>query len=178
MTHFFDLGKRHGAEGAIRLIRLGLPIGLSLLVEVSIFALIALFLSPLGALAVASHQITLNYPALVFAENIAEIYTRDPRVVAIAVGLLYLNALCQFSDAFQVGAAVALPLRCAARLQRYSCAAAVDRLHLLGDRYAAWLQFGPDRPLGHSAWGQRFLDQSDSRPEYCGCAARYLATKS
>jgi MATE family multidrug resistance protein len=159
MTHFFDLTKRHGAEGATQLIRLGLPIGLSLLVEASIFALIALFLAPLGALAVASHQITLNYSSLIFmiplsistaitirvghaigkqrfdrarlvsqsglmlnssialvtalltlifAENIAKIYTRDPEVVAIAVGLYYLNALYQFSDAIQVGAAAAL----------------------------------------------------------------------
>ena len=159
MTHFFDLAKRHGTEGATQLLRLGLPIGLSLLVEASIFALIALFLAPLGALAVASHQITLNYSSLIFmiplsistaitirvghaigkqrfdrarlisitgltlnssialvtalltlifAENIAEIYTYDPRVISIAVGLLYLNALYQFSDAFQVGAAAAL----------------------------------------------------------------------
>jgi len=43
-----------------------------------------------------------------FAENIADIYTHDPRVISIAVGLLYLNALYQFSDAFQVGAAAAL----------------------------------------------------------------------
>ena len=159
MTHFFDFAKQCGAEGAMQLIRLGLPIGFSMLVEASIFALIALFLSPLGALAVASHQITLNYSSmifmiplsissaitirvghaigkqhfdrarlaaktglllnssialvtatltLVFAENIAGIYTREPQVIAIAVGLLYLNALYQFSDAFQIGAAAAL----------------------------------------------------------------------
>lgn len=159
MTHFFDLSKQHGSEGATQLLRLGLPIGLSLLVESSIFALIALFLSPLGALAVASHQITLNYSSVIFmiplsiasavtirvghaigkqrfdrarliskaglylnsiialltaaltlllAETIAEIYTPDPEVIAISVGLLYLNALYQFSDAFQVGAAAAL----------------------------------------------------------------------
>lgn len=159
MTHFFDISKRHGAEGATQFFRLGLPIGLSLLVESSIFALIALFLSPLGALAVASHQITLNYSSLIFmiplsiasaitirvghavgkqrydrarlvsktgliltssialvtailtlffAENIAAIYTRDPQVIATAIGLLYLNAFYQLSDAFQVGAAAAL----------------------------------------------------------------------
>jgi MATE family multidrug resistance protein len=159
ITYFFDFTKKCGVEGATQFIRLGLPIGFSLLVEASIFALIALFLSPLGALTVASHQITLNYSSMifmiplsissaitirvgnaigkqrfdrarlvskaglflnssialvtatltmVFAENIAGIYTRDPQVIAIAVGLLYLNALYQFSDAFQVGAAAAL----------------------------------------------------------------------
>lgn len=65
-THFFDLTKKHGCEGARQILRLGLPIGMSLLVESSIFALIALFLSPLGAQAVASHQITLNYSSLIF----------------------------------------------------------------------------------------------------------------
>jgi MATE family multidrug resistance protein len=159
MTHFFDLAKQRGTEGATQIIRLGLPIGFSLMIEASIFALIALFLSPLGALAVASHHITLNYSSLIFmiplsistaitirvghaigkqrfdrarlvcstglllngsialvtatltlifAENIAGIYTRDPQLIAIAVGLLYLNALYQFSDALQVGAAAAL----------------------------------------------------------------------
>ncbi|MCK5913701.1 MAG: MATE family efflux transporter [Desulfuromusa sp.] len=159
MTHFFDLARKCGDEGATQLIRLGLPIGLALLVEASIFALIALFLSPLGAMTVASHQITLNYSSLIFmiplsissaitirvghaigkqrfdrarlasktglllntsialvtamltlifAEDIARIYTRDPQVIAIAVGLLYFNAFYQVSDAFQIGAAASL----------------------------------------------------------------------
>lgn len=158
-THFFDLGKKTGQEGARQVLRLGLPIGLALLVESSIFALIALFLSPLGALAVASHQITLNYSSLIFmiplsismaitirvghaigkqradrarlvskaglllnsvialltatltlifADEIAAIYTHDAQVIAVAVGLLYLNAFYQFSDALQVSAAAAL----------------------------------------------------------------------
>lgn len=159
ITHFFDFAKGQGTEGATQVLRLGLPIGFSLLVEASIFTLIALFLAPLGALTVASHQITLNYSAMIFmiplsiasaitirvghaignqrldrarlisktgliinssmalvtagltlffAENIAAIYTRDPQLIAIAVGLLYLNALYQVSDAFQVGASAAL----------------------------------------------------------------------
>ncbi|WP_321365482.1 MATE family efflux transporter [uncultured Desulfuromusa sp.] len=159
MTHFFDLTRKCGVEDAVQFIRLGLPIGISLLVEASIFALIALFLSPLGAMTVASHQITLNYSSMifmiplsissaitirvghaigrrrfdrarlvsiagitlnslialltaaltmVFARHIAGIYTHDQQVITIAVGLLYLNALYQLSDAFQVGAAAAL----------------------------------------------------------------------
>jgi MATE family multidrug resistance protein len=158
-THFFDLNKSCGTEGAPQVLRLGLPIGLSLLVEASIFALIALFLSPLGALTVASHQITLNYSSMIFmiplslasaitirvghalgqqrldrarlssrtglllnssiaivtatltltfAEQIASIYTQNPQVIMIAVGLLHLNALYQVSDAFQIGASAAL----------------------------------------------------------------------
>jgi len=65
-THFFDLSRKRGTQGATQILRLGLPIGASLLVESSIFALIALFLAPLGAVAVAAHQITLNYSSLIF----------------------------------------------------------------------------------------------------------------
>lgn len=159
VTHVFDFAQPRGVEGATQILRLGLPIGAALLVESSIFALIALFLAPLGALAVASHQITLNYSSLIFmiplslsqamtirvghalgqrrrdlarlvshsglllaalialvtasctllfAEQIAKLYTEDPRLIATAVGLLYLNALYQFSDALQVGAAASL----------------------------------------------------------------------
>lgn len=158
-TYCFDFTRPCGQEGGMQILRLGLPIGFSLLVESSVFALIALFLAPLGALVVASHQITLNYSATVFmvplsiasaitirvghavgakrfalakricrtgllinslvavmtagftmlfAEQIASLYTRDSQVVAIAVGLLYLNALYQVSDAYQVGAVAAL----------------------------------------------------------------------
>lgn len=159
MTHFFCLSTRVDTEGARQMLTLGLPIGFSLLVEASIFALIALFLSPLGALTVASHQITLNYSSLIFmiplsiasaitirigheigrqrydrarlvaktglmmntlialltatltlifAHWIARIYTPDPEVIGLAIGLLYLNALYQVPDAFQIGAAAAL----------------------------------------------------------------------
>lgn len=45
------------------LLRLGLPIGLSNLVEVSAFTLIALFVAPLGAQYVAGHRIALNITA-------------------------------------------------------------------------------------------------------------------
>ncbi len=65
-TNFFNLSKHYQGEKGAQLLRLGLPIGLALLVEASIFAMIALFLSPLGAITVASHQITLNYSSMVF----------------------------------------------------------------------------------------------------------------
>lgn len=49
-----------------RLLRLGLPIGASMFVEVSMFGVIALFLAPLGAIVVAGHQIVLNLTAVLF----------------------------------------------------------------------------------------------------------------
>ena len=49
-----------------RLLKLGLPIGFSSFIEVSMFCMIALFLAPLGATIVAGHQIVLNLVSLVF----------------------------------------------------------------------------------------------------------------
>jgi MATE family multidrug resistance protein len=47
-------------------LRLGLPLGLALFVECSIFALIALFLARLGSTVVAAHQIALNFTSLLY----------------------------------------------------------------------------------------------------------------
>lgn len=44
----------------------GVPIALTLLAEVSLFAVVAIMLAPLGALTVASHQIALNFSSLIF----------------------------------------------------------------------------------------------------------------
>ena len=48
------------------LLKLGLPIGVTLFVEVSMFCAIALFLAPLGAETVAAHQIVLNATSMAF----------------------------------------------------------------------------------------------------------------
>lgn len=48
------------------ILKLGLPIALTLLFEVTLFGVVALLLSPFGAETVASHQIALNFSALVF----------------------------------------------------------------------------------------------------------------
>lgn len=45
---------------------LGIPIALSLLFEVSLFAVMAIILVPFGAETVASHQIALNFSGLIF----------------------------------------------------------------------------------------------------------------
>ncbi|TBL68269.1 MATE family efflux transporter, partial [Klebsiella oxytoca] len=44
-----------------RITLLGLPVGLALFFEVTLFAVVALLVSPLGVTAVASHQIALNF---------------------------------------------------------------------------------------------------------------------
>ena len=57
-----------GWDGAMQkqLIKLGLPIGVMFLVEVSAFSLIALIIARLGTAAVAAHQIALNFSSLTF----------------------------------------------------------------------------------------------------------------
>lgn len=49
-----------------RLLKLGLPSGMSIFFEVSIFAVIALIISSLGPVVTAGHQIALNITGLVF----------------------------------------------------------------------------------------------------------------
>lgn len=49
-----------------RLFTLGLPIALALLFEVSLFAIVALLILPLGVIDVAGHQIALNFSSLMF----------------------------------------------------------------------------------------------------------------
>ncbi|WP_084405110.1 MATE family efflux transporter [Aliagarivorans taiwanensis] len=49
-----------------RIFSLGLPIGGAIFCEVTLFSMIALLLSPLGANIVAAHQIALNFTSMVF----------------------------------------------------------------------------------------------------------------
>lgn len=49
-----------------QILLLGLPIGFTIFVEVSMFCFIALFIAPLGPIVVASHQIVLNIVSVFF----------------------------------------------------------------------------------------------------------------
>lgn len=46
--------------------KLGFPIAMTILFEVVLFSVVALLLSPLGAMVVASHQVALNFSSLMF----------------------------------------------------------------------------------------------------------------
>lgn len=50
----------------MQILRLGLPVGLSIFFEVSIFAVIALLIASLGPVVVAGHQVALNFTGLLF----------------------------------------------------------------------------------------------------------------
>lgn len=143
----------------LELLKLGAPIGVALLIEASMFSLIALFLAQLGSVAVAGHQVAMSFISLLFmvplgfalaltircgyllgqgniqqaryvgylgigltlvaatvycllilvaANAIAGIYTHNEEVRNLAVQLLFLAAIFQFSDAIQVAATGAL----------------------------------------------------------------------
>lgn len=47
-------------------LKLGLPIAMTILFEVTLFALVAILLAPFGAIVVAAHQVALNFSALIF----------------------------------------------------------------------------------------------------------------
>ncbi|MDL2275687.1 MATE family efflux transporter, partial [Desulfosarcina sp. OttesenSCG-928-G10] len=140
-------------ESVPSFLRLGIPIGITLFVECSVFALITLFVARIGAHVVAAHQITANFAGLiymlplglatamtvrvgycigrrrisrlrraiitglgmaltvsatscvlilVFAADVAALYTPDPAVRTLAATLLGLAALFQIPDAMQV----------------------------------------------------------------------------
>ncbi len=142
----------HGPE-VRKLLRLGLPIGVTYFAETTAFGLIALLVARFGSNPVAAHQIALNFASLVFmlpmslgmalltrvgqslgagnpqeAEfrawvgvivsliastlcaigmavfnvQIANAYTNDAAVAAIAAQLVFLAALFQVSDSTQV----------------------------------------------------------------------------
>ncbi len=65
-TGLFDRLSRPRPAVIGSILRLGLPIGCAIFIEVSIFAVIALLIGPLGAEAVAAHQIALNFASLAF----------------------------------------------------------------------------------------------------------------
>ncbi len=60
-----NFSRPHGPS-MLSILAIGLPIGLAIFVEVSLFCIIALLISRLGPEVVAAHQITLNISSLLF----------------------------------------------------------------------------------------------------------------
>lgn len=138
------------------LLWIGIPIGITIFMEGSMFGASALLMGRLGIETVAAHQIAMNFASimfmipmglsfaisvrvgqaigrgdiggahtagwagialcasimllsaanmLLFREAIAALYSQDPRVIAVASGLLVMAALFQISDGLQVSAA-------------------------------------------------------------------------
>lgn len=65
-TRFFRDFARPNAVQIQKLLKLGIPIGISIFFEASLFSLGALIISPLGELATASHQVALSVTGQLF----------------------------------------------------------------------------------------------------------------
>ncbi|EPE37412.1 multidrug resistance protein [Candidatus Photodesmus katoptron] len=53
-------------QSIIKLFKLGIPIGAATFIEVTLFAIVALFIAPLGPNVVSAHQIAINFSSLIF----------------------------------------------------------------------------------------------------------------
>ena len=113
-------GARRGPDWPAlkRLIGIGLPVALALFFEVTLFAVVALLVSPLGIVAVAGHQIALNFSSLMFVlplslgvgatirvgHRLGEGSVEGARVAAyaaIAVGIAMASCSALFTAAFR-----------------------------------------------------------------------------
>ncbi|WP_019673945.1 MATE family efflux transporter [Psychrobacter lutiphocae] len=65
-TRFFHNFGRPDKQQISKLFRLGVPIGISIFFEASLFSLASIVISPLGAIAVASHQVALAVTSQLF----------------------------------------------------------------------------------------------------------------
>ncbi|CAM3053010.1 MATE family efflux transporter [Vibrio rarus] len=62
----FDTWHKPKLKAQFRLFKLGLPVALAIFFEVTLFAVVALLVSPLGPIVVAAHQIAINVSSMVF----------------------------------------------------------------------------------------------------------------
>jgi len=106
------------AEKLRYILKVGLPIGFTIFVEVSLFSVVALFLASLGPVVVAGHQIALNVVSLMFmlplsigmaltlrvsflmgaeAPDTARLIARSSLIFAVALSLIYATLLLVFS---------------------------------------------------------------------------------
>lgn len=96
-------------------LKLGLPIGIAIFFEVSVFAIVAILISPLGELQVAGHQIALSVTSLLFMFPLSLAFAMTIRIghafgshdlAAIRstrrVGLVTLGLFACFTAAFIV----------------------------------------------------------------------------
>ncbi len=66
--HARQMWARHAAEGKVlrRILRLGFPLGLASLCELSFFCVVTLIVAPLGKVAVGAQQVAINVSGVVF----------------------------------------------------------------------------------------------------------------
>jgi len=105
-------------DGLRYILKIGLPIGFTIFVEVSLFCVIALFLASLGPVIVAGHQIALNVVSLMFmvplsigmaltlrvsflmgagSPDTARLIARSSLIFAVGLSLVFATLLLVFS---------------------------------------------------------------------------------
>lgn len=77
-VNLYENWNKPQAKEIYRLFKLGLPVALSIFFEVTLFAAVALLVSPLGSIVVAAHQVAINFSSLIFMV---------PMSIAIAVSI-------------------------------------------------------------------------------------------
>lgn len=126
----------------IALLRLGVPMGLTILIEVTGFAFMAIFIARLGAAAVAGHQIAANVVSLLFMVPLS-LSNATTTLVAQSIGAGRLHDATRLGRhglqltlavAAVVGAAVYLAREAVVTLYTRDAAVAASALTLL-----AWL---------------------------------------
>lgn len=106
---------RPDVKALFRLFKLGFPIAAALFFEVTLFAVVALLIAPLGPMIVAAHQVAINFSSLVFmlpmsigvATSIRVGYRLgendvDKARVASHVGLLVALGMALFTASFTI----------------------------------------------------------------------------
>lgn len=117
--HLLDGWAKPQWRTIVQVLRLGVPIGFTLFIEVSMFSVIALFLAPLGPAVVAAHQIVLNLTSLLFmlplslgmaltlrvsfllgadAPATARLLARSALLLALGIALVYAPLLLIFRE--------------------------------------------------------------------------------
>src|SRR3990167_7780736 len=177
-----------------RLLSVGLPIGISVFAESSIFAVIALLIGGLGATVVAGHQIALNFSSMVFmipyslgmaaTVRVGQALGRGQPRAAVArtdCADLYPGRCSNCGSHHAAGVFGAVSVlrchsghrsRCAARLSGHPRDHDPDSVCLLGHRLAGGLCARPDRLVRRAQRPQRALAGSGGRPALRGRHAR------
>lgn len=65
-AHLFSKFYWPKSKAQYRLLKLGLPVALALFFEITLFAVVALLVAPLGSITVAAHQVAINFSSMVF----------------------------------------------------------------------------------------------------------------
>ena len=92
-------------EAIGRILRLGMPVGVMWLMEVSMFTMVALLIGTMGTVMVAGHQVTINFAAFTFMVPLGlsmatsvrvgnAVGRRDPVGVRLAARAGYALAMC------------------------------------------------------------------------------------